>query len=139
MLGTLSGSIEGPTPQTNNLQKKNLRYSRLLAQAHFGPLSARLSAKSTKCHEVKIIKNFQFNLATLRIYTSFSEEGLYLSLQDPSSGTSRDWAKGVLGGEYVYTIELRDDGEHGFELPPDQIIPCIEETWAGFKAFLLFI
>ncbi len=58
---------------------------------------------------------------------------------DSSSGTSRDWGYGVLNAEYVYTIELRDEGEHAFELPPEQILPCSEETWAGLQAFLMFI
>ncbi|ELU02039.1 hypothetical protein CAPTEDRAFT_91794, partial [Capitella teleta] len=49
-------------------------------------------------------------------------------------GTSRDWAYGVPGFEFVYTIELRDTGEHGFFLPPEQILPSQEETWAGIRA-----
>jgi len=48
-----------------------------------------------------------------------------------SSGSSRDWAKGEGGFKYVYTIELRDKGEHGFILPPDQIVPTARETWKG--------
>ncbi len=62
-----------------------------------------------------------------------------LHIVDQSSGTSRDWAKGVPDIEYVYTIELRDEGQYGFLLPPDQILPTVEETWAGLKAFLLHI
>jgi len=47
-----------------------------------------------------------------------------------ASGTSLDWALGVAGIPYVYTIELRDTGMYGFLLPPAQIIPTAEETWA---------
>merc|ERR1712080_37575 len=47
-----------------------------------------------------------------------------------ASGTSLDWALGVAGIPYVYSIELRDTGHYGFILPPDQIIPTGEETWA---------
>jgi len=47
-----------------------------------------------------------------------------------ASGTSLDWALGEAGIPYVYTIELRDTGAYGFLLPPDQIIPTAEETWA---------
>jgi len=47
-----------------------------------------------------------------------------------ASGTSLDWALGVTGIPYVYTIELRDTGLYGFLLPPEQIIPSAEETWA---------
>lgn len=47
-----------------------------------------------------------------------------------ASGTSLDWALGVAGVPYVYSIELRDTGMYGFLLPPSQIIPTAEETWA---------
>jgi len=47
-----------------------------------------------------------------------------------ASGTSLDWALGVAGIPYVYSIELRDTGSHGFLLPPSQIIPNAEEIWA---------
>ncbi|CAH1779626.1 unnamed protein product [Owenia fusiformis] len=51
----------------------------------------------------------------------------------PSSGTSRDWAKGVPQIKYVYTFELRDTGNYGFILPPEQIIPSGQETWEAVK------
>jgi len=47
-----------------------------------------------------------------------------------AAGISVDWALGVAGIPYVYTIELRDTGAYGFLLPPEQIIPTAEETWA---------
>ncbi|XP_014679942.1 PREDICTED: carboxypeptidase B-like, partial [Priapulus caudatus] len=50
-----------------------------------------------------------------------------------SSGTSRDWAKGVPKVKYVYTVELRDTGYYGFLLPEDQIEPTSEETWEAIK------
>lgn len=56
-----------------------------------------------------------------------------------SSGTSRDWAYGIPKIKYVYTIELRDRGQYGFLLPPEQIRPTGEETWAGLKAMFLHI
>lgn len=54
-----------------------------------------------------------------------------------SSGTSRDWAYGVAKIPYVYTIELRDQGEHGFLLPPNQILSSGIETWEGVKNLAL--
>jgi len=51
----------------------------------------------------------------------------------PSSGSSRDWAKGEGGFKYVYTIELRDQGRYGFVLPPEFILPTAVETWAGIQ------
>ena len=62
----------------------------------------------------------------------------YVCVIDKSSGTSRDWAAGVPAFPYVYTIELRDKGRHGFELPPDQIVPSGGETWAGIQAMVKY-
>ena len=48
-----------------------------------------------------------------------------------ANGCSVDWswgARGILG----LTIELRDTGQTGFLLPPEQIIPSCEETWPAF-------
>merc|ERR1711892_295537 len=47
-----------------------------------------------------------------------------------ASGTSLDWALGVVGIPYVYSIELRDKGLFGFLLPAVLIVPTAEETWA---------
>ena len=60
-------------------------------------------------------------------------------ISDPSSGTSRDWAAGVPQIPFVYTTELRDTGEYGFVLPPNQVRPTAEETWAGLKALMNYI
>jgi len=49
----------------------------------------------------------------------------------PAAGASDDWYKGVLNARFVYTVELRDTGYHGFVLPPDQIKPSGEEFWAA--------
>jgi len=48
-----------------------------------------------------------------------------------SSGTSRDWAKGVPRIPYVYTIELRDTSS--FVLPPTEIRPTGQEIWAALR------
>nr|XP_027220025.1 carboxypeptidase B-like [Penaeus vannamei] len=53
-----------------------------------------------------------------------------------ASGTTQDWSKGVLGVKYTYTIELRDKGEYGFLLGPNNILPCSEEVWTGFQALM---
>lgn len=58
---------------------------------------------------------------------------------DRSSGTSRDWAKGIPNIRYVYTIELKDKGKHGFLLPPDEIYRTGEEIWTGLEAMFLHI
>jgi len=51
-----------------------------------------------------------------------------------ASGGSDDYAKGTAGVKYSYTIELRDTGLYGFQLPASQIIPSGEET---FEALLV--
>ena len=58
---------------------------------------------------------------------------------DRSSGTSRDWAAGMMSIPYVYTIELRDEGSFGFLLPPDQILETGVETWEGVKTMMAAI
>ncbi len=64
------------------------------------------------------------------VFTPQPAHALYLA-----SGTSPDWAwddAGVIG----FTYELRDTGQFGFILPPDQIVPSGEEIlesllWTG--------
>ena len=51
-----------------------------------------------------------------------------------SSGGTLDYTLGELGIPYSYGMELRDQGLHGFLLPPDQIIPSGEEVWAFHMA-----
>jgi len=58
-----------------------------------------------------------------------SHEVLY-----PIDGSTLDWAKANHGFKFVYLPELRDTGSYGFLLPPEQIIPTAEETWAGLQA-----
>jgi len=55
-------------------------------------------------------------------------------MPDAATGGSYDWAKGVAGIKYSYTIELRDRGNYGFLLPISQVVPTGVETWAGLQA-----
>lgn len=36
-----------------------------------------------------------------------------------ASGCSDDWAKGGAGIKYSYTVEMRDTGRFGFQLPAE--------------------
>ena len=45
---------------------------------------------------------------------------------DVCSGVTVDWTADI-GIPLNYLFELRDTGEHGFILPPDQIIPTGRE------------
>ncbi|XP_068714990.1 carboxypeptidase B-like [Montipora foliosa] len=51
-----------------------------------------------------------------------------------NSGSTKDWAYGVLGLKYAFALELRDTGRYGFLLPANQIMPTGMETFAGIKA-----
>ncbi|KAF5296418.1 hypothetical protein FQR65_LT01405 [Abscondita terminalis] len=51
----------------------------------------------------------------------------------PAAGGSDDWAKGVVGMKYTYTIELRDSGSYGFLLPAAYINPSGNEGLAAVK------
>ena len=51
----------------------------------------------------------------------------------PASGGSDDWAKGVIGMKYTYTIELRDNGRYGFILPASFIQPTAKEGLAALR------
>nr|XP_034834187.1 zinc carboxypeptidase-like [Maniola hyperantus] len=47
------------------------------------------------------------------------------------SGSGFDWVKGVAKVPIVHLFELRDVGQYGFLLPPEQIIPNNEEVMAA--------
>ncbi|KAI0229672.1 Carboxypeptidase B [Lamellibrachia satsuma] len=77
--------------------------------------------------------------ALYAVYNTEYSLGAASSVLYKSAGTSRDWAKGVPRIRYVYTVELRDSGHFGFLLPPDQILPTGNETWAAVKAMMTAI
>ncbi|CAH1961121.1 unnamed protein product [Acanthoscelides obtectus] len=54
----------------------------------------------------------------------------------PAAGGSDDWAKGVAGFKYSYTIELRDTGRFGFVLPASYIQPTAEEALAALRVIV---
>ena len=51
-------------------------------------------------------------------------------------GGSTDYVYDVAGAEYAWALELRDQGDFGFVLPPEQIRPTGEEMWAGIRYLL---
>ena len=60
------------------------------------------------------------------VFDPIPAHGLYLA-----SGTSLDWAWDD-ASVYSFTYELRDTGQFGFILPPDQIIPSGQEILESF-------
>ena len=53
-----------------------------------------------------------------------------------ASGISDDWAKVEAGVKFTHTFELRDTGEHGFLVPPDQIEDTCSEIVAAVTAMI---
>lgn len=53
----------------------------------------------------------------------------------PAAGASDDWAKGVMKIKYAYTVELRDAGKHGFNLPASMIQETGAETMKLIQEF----
>jgi hypothetical protein len=54
-----------------------------------------------------------------------------------ADGTFQDWTTSI--GAFGYTIELRPEGSPGFDLPPSEIIPTCEESFAAILAMLRFV
>lgn len=52
-----------------------------------------------------------------------------------ASGVTVDWYFDQFQS-MAMTIELRDTGQYGFELPPSQILPTCKEAWSGFDSML---
>eukprot|EP00026_Physarum_polycephalum_P010042 Phypoly_transcript_10190.p1 GENE.Phypoly_transcript_10190~~Phypoly_transcript_10190.p1 ORF type:complete len:419 (+),score=48.89 Phypoly_transcript_10190:36-1259(+) len=69
-----------------------------------------------------------------KVYTSEPAHQLYFT-----SGTADDWGYSQAGIVLTYTIELRDTGSYGFQLPANQIIPTGQELWVAMQGYLDFI
>lgn len=52
------------------------------------------------------------------------------------TGSAADHVYSVGEAEFAYLFELRDIGDHGFVLPPEQIRPNVKEQWEGQKLLL---
>jgi len=64
-------------------------------------------------------------------YTSQASWQLYYT-----TGSAQDWYYSQANIPLSYTIELRDTGTYGFQLPANQIKPTGAENWAGFVYFV---
>ncbi|KAH7152003.1 hypothetical protein B0J13DRAFT_439118 [Dactylonectria estremocensis] len=56
-----------------------------------------------------------------------------------TTGAAPDHVYSIGGADFSYTIELRDTGDFGFVLPPDQIKPTAVEQWEGQKVLLTLL
>lgn len=70
--------------------------------------------------------------------TTFEYGQLYQTIY-PAYGSSIDYALGVTGVPLAYGVELRDTGNYGFLLPPNQIVPSGEEIFAGVQTMVTYI
>ncbi|ORZ35589.1 hypothetical protein BCR44DRAFT_127466 [Catenaria anguillulae PL171] len=52
----------------------------------------------------------------------------------PASGSATDWMFAKANIRYSFALELRDTGDHGFLLPPEEIVHTVEEMHAGILA-----
>lgn len=50
-----------------------------------------------------------------------------------AAGGSVDWMYGAQG-ILAWTIEVRDTGTYGFLIPPSEVLPCAQESWAALLA-----
>ncbi|OTF76498.1 organic cation transporter protein-like protein [Euroglyphus maynei] len=70
--------------------------------------------------------------AMAKRYESKYIYGMSTTVLYAASGAGDDWAYGEASIPYSYTLELRDKGSYGFQLPPEQIIPTSEEAGDDF-------
>ncbi|EER28044.1 carboxypeptidase A1 precursor, putative [Coccidioides posadasii C735 delta SOWgp] len=85
-------------------------------------------------HDMHISLANAFSQAVEAVHGTSFTTGPICNTIYQANGNSVDWAVDVGNIELGFAAELRDTGRYGFVLPPDQIIPSGEETWAGIKA-----
>ncbi|XP_020801657.1 zinc carboxypeptidase [Drosophila serrata] len=77
-----------------------------------------------------------FSDALLRRYGTVFTYGSSATTLYEVSGSGKEWAYAVKGIKIPYTIELRDKGQLGFVLPPEDIIPVAREVTEGFVGMI---
>lgn len=77
--------------------------------------------------------------ALTKVYGTQYEHGNIATTIYVATGGSVDWTYDTAKILYSYAIELRDQGQYGFLLPPEQIIPSGIETFEGLKALIFYI
>ncbi|CAH2094781.1 unnamed protein product [Euphydryas editha] len=119
-------------------RSKNLKY--YLAFHSYGQFMIIPYAFSTKHHEnFNEVQYMGFRASeriSKRYGTQYSVGTAYDTVGYVTSGVSGCWVKKSFKVPYVITFELRDDGKHGFALPPNQILPTCLETMDGLITLL---
>eukprot|EP01123_Difflugia_compressa_P006261 TRINITY_DN18433_c0_g1_i1.p1 TRINITY_DN18433_c0_g1~~TRINITY_DN18433_c0_g1_i1.p1 ORF type:complete len:424 (+),score=80.92 TRINITY_DN18433_c0_g1_i1:52-1323(+) len=73
--------------------------------------------------------------ALTEVYGTQYQYGPIATTIYPASGSSADYTYGAGKVLFSYGVELRDTGEYGFLLPPNQIVPSGVETYAALKVW----
>ena len=81
----------------------------------------------------------EFSTAVGDTHGKIYEYGQSCNTMYAASGVSEDYAYGVCGITYSWVVELRDTGEFGFLLPPEEIIPTGEEIFAGVATMAKYV
>lgn len=71
--------------------------------------------------------------STGTVYSSITGGEMY-----EASGCTDDWMT-TKAGMVGFTIELRDTGDHGFELPPKEIVGVGKEMWTAIQFYVQFL
>ena len=56
-----------------------------------------------------------------------------------TNGAAPDHVYAIGKADFAYTIELRDTGDFGFVLPPEQIQNSVKEQWAGQQVMISYL
>ncbi|CAH0678980.1 unnamed protein product [Chilo suppressalis] len=97
---------------------------------------AHLTTHEDNYDEMKEIGKQVEKKISRRFNTKYLVGTAYDTVGYRTSGVSGCWVKKEFRVPYVLTFELRDDGESGFALPPEQILPTCQETMDGMKTLL---
>ncbi|XP_059047421.1 uncharacterized protein LOC131842868 [Achroia grisella] len=87
--------------------------------------------------EVKAMGEQAAKRISQRYGTSYTVGTAYDTVGYITSGVSGCWVKRNFDVPYVITFELRDNGQEGFALSPEHIIPTCKETMDGIISLLI--
>lgn len=104
---------------------------------HHRPLAYGYSCTALPGNNAEVQQILKGAVAAIRnVHGTSFDYGPICSTIYAAAGNSVDWTSDVLGSTYNFAIELRDTGNYGFVLPPDQIVPSGEESYAGIRYVL---
>ncbi|KAI8847890.1 hypothetical protein BC829DRAFT_231388 [Chytridium lagenaria] len=139
---TYKGTAPFSEPETKSVSNYILSFPNRLAGIDFHSYSQLVLRSwgwtSTLSKNEAILKKLGDGMSTAiraisgKTYTSQTGASLY-----PAAGATDDWmtTKASMTG---YTIELRDTGSYGFQLPASQIIATGDEIWNAMLYFINF-